>query len=195
MTLERKFGSLSIWLFKSCTKSGVSRWGTNFAATHLMFKSTIKIHWQDLQLTPIAFEISSIVYWRSSLIFFEFFWHSCRYDLLKGAQNEDDFQRSFLLFWTPQTTPNLCTAQCFLLKGLLKHFMCFFGRFSEMETKSQADSLFGTVRHHDFTRGAWQHLGELTTQARTIFYGDIRLATDSWRVQLHSPSGGTFNYD
>jgi len=38
-------------------------------------------------------------------------------------------------------------------------------------------------------------LGELTTQARTIFYGDVRLDTDSWRVQLHSPSGGTFNYD
>jgi len=26
-------------------------------------------------------------------------------------------------------------------------------------------------------------LGELTTQARTIFYGDVHLATDSWRVQ------------
>jgi len=38
-------------------------------------------------------------------------------------------------------------------------------------------------------------LGELTTQARTTFYGDVRLATDSWRVQLHSPSGGTLNYD
>jgi len=73
---------------------------------------------------------------------------------------------------------NLCTAQCFLLKGLFKHFMCFCGRFSEMETKSQADSLFGTVRHHDFTKGAWQHLGELTTPAHTTFYGDVRLGTD-----------------
>jgi len=67
--------------------------------------------------------------------------------------------------------------------------------FSETETKSQADLLFGTVRHHDFTRGAWQYLGEFTTQARTTFYSDVHLATDSWRVQLHSPSGGTFNYD
>ena len=80
-------------------------------------------------------------------------------------------------------------AQCFLLKGLLKHFMCFCGHFTEMETKSQADSLFGTVRHHNFMRGAWHHLGELTTQARTTFYGNAYLATDSWRVQLHSPSG------
>ena len=90
---------------------------------------------------------------------------------------------------------NLCTAQCFLLKGPLKHFMCFCGRFSEMETKSQADSLFGTVRHHDFARGAWQHLGELKTQAHTTFYGNVYLATDSWRVQLHSPSGRTLNYN
>jgi len=38
-------------------------------------------------------------------------------------------------------------------------------------------------------------LEELTTQGRTIFYGDVHLATDSWRVQLHSPSGGKLNYD
>jgi len=77
----------------------------------------------------------------------------------------------------------------------LKHFICFCGPFSETETKSQADSLFGTVRHHDFARGALQHLGELTTQAGTNFYGDVRLATESWRVQLHSSSRGTLNYD
>ena len=47
---------------------------------------------------------------------------------------------------------NVCTAQCFLLKGLLKHFMCFRGRFYQTETKYEADSLFGTVRHHDFAR-------------------------------------------
>jgi len=74
----------------------------------------------------------------------------------------------------------LCTAQCVHLKGLLKHFMCFSGRFSKTETKPQADSLFSTVRHHNFTRGAWQHLGELTTQARTTFYGHVRLVTDPW---------------
>ena len=51
----------------------VSRWGTNFAATHLMFKSTVKICWQELQLTPVASEISSIVYRRSSLIFSQIF--------------------------------------------------------------------------------------------------------------------------
>ena len=182
MTLERKFGSLSIWLFKSCTKSGVSRWGTNFAATRLMFKSTIKIHWQDLQLTPIAFEISSIVYQWSLMIFFKFFWHSCRYDLLKGAQMRMIFNVHFSSFEPHKPLENLCTAQCFLLKGLLKHFMCFCGRFSETETKSQADSLFGTVWHHDFVKEAWQHLGELTIQAGTTFYGDVCLTTDSWRV-------------
>jgi len=53
--------------------SYVSRWGTNFAATHLMFKSTVKICWQELQLTPVASEISSIVYRRSSLIFSQIF--------------------------------------------------------------------------------------------------------------------------
>jgi hypothetical protein len=39
----------------------------------------------------------------------------------------------------------------------LKHFMCFCGRFFKTETKSQVDSLFSTVRHHDFARGTWQH--------------------------------------
>ena len=113
MTLERKFGSLSIRFFKSWHKakrvffcSCVSRRGTNFAATCLMFKSTVKIHWQELQLTPIPSEILSIVYRQSSLIFVEFFRHSHCCDLLKGAQNEDDLQRSFL-FWTTQTTRKL----------------------------------------------------------------------------------------
>ena len=80
MTLERKFGSLSIWFFNSWHKvkrvffwSCVSRWGTNFAATRLMFKSTVKIRWQEPQLTPVASEISSFVYWRSSLIFSQIF--------------------------------------------------------------------------------------------------------------------------
>jgi len=80
MTLERKFGSLSIWFFNFWHKvkrvlfwSCVSRWGTNFAATRLMFKSTVKIRWQELQLTPVASEISSIVYRRSSLIFSQIF--------------------------------------------------------------------------------------------------------------------------
>ena len=64
-----------------------------------MFKSTVKNRWQELQLTPVASEISSIVYRRSSLIFFlEFFRYFRRYDLLADAQNEDDLQRSFLHF-------------------------------------------------------------------------------------------------
>jgi hypothetical protein len=50
-----------------------SRWGTNFAASHLMFKSTVKFRWQTFQLTPVASEISSIVYWGSSLILTRFF--------------------------------------------------------------------------------------------------------------------------
>jgi hypothetical protein len=168
--------------------SCVSRRGTNFAATRLMFKSTVKIRWQELQLTPVASEISSIVYRRSLLIFSRIFRHSRRNDLLTDAQNEDDFQRSFLLFCTTQTTRKL-------VYGSVLPFMCFCGRISETEIKSQAHSLFGTVRHHDFAREAWQHLGELTTQARTTFYGDVRYATDSWRVQLRSPCGGTLNYD
>jgi len=56
-------------VFWSC----VSRRGTNFAATRLMFKSTVKIHWQEIQLTSVASEISSIVYRRSSLIFSRIF--------------------------------------------------------------------------------------------------------------------------
>jgi hypothetical protein len=68
------------------------------------------------------------------------------------------FNAHFSSFEPSKPLENLCMAQCFLLKGLLKHFMRFCGRFSEIETKSQADSLFGMVRHHDFMRGAWQHL-------------------------------------
>ena len=56
-------------VFWSC----VSRRGTNFAATCVMFKSTVKIRWQELQLTPIPSEILSIVYRRSSLIFCQIF--------------------------------------------------------------------------------------------------------------------------
>jgi len=52
-------------VFWSC----VSRRGTNFAAMRLMFKSTVKIRWQELHLTPVASEISSLVYRQSSLIF------------------------------------------------------------------------------------------------------------------------------
>jgi hypothetical protein len=64
------------------------------------------------------------------------------------------FNTHFSSFELCKPLENLCTAQCFLFKGLLKHFMCFCGRFSETETKAQADSLFSTVRHHDFPRGA-----------------------------------------
>jgi hypothetical protein len=46
----------------------------------------------------------------------EFFRHSCRYDLLTGAQNENDLQRSFLLFRTAQTTCKRLSASS------LKHF-------------------------------------------------------------------------
>ena len=86
MTLERKFGSHSVWFFNSLHKvrwvffwSCVSRRGTNFTrvtnftATRLMFKSTVKICWQGLQLTPVASEILSVVCRRSSLIFFRIF--------------------------------------------------------------------------------------------------------------------------
>ena len=177
----------SFWrvLFWSC----VSRQGTNFAATRLMFKSTVKICWQELQLTPV--DLVNCV----PIILVDFFdilvsttcWWAPRMRMI--------FNAHFSSFEPRKPLENLRTAQCFLLKGPLKHFMCFYGRFSEMETKSQADSLFGMVRHHDFTRGACQHFGQLTTEAHTTFYGDVRLATDSWRVHLHSPSGGTLNYN
>jgi len=39
------------------------------AATRLMFKSTVAIRWQELQLTPVASDISSVVYRRPLLIF------------------------------------------------------------------------------------------------------------------------------
>jgi len=64
------------------------------------------------------------------------------------------FNAHFTSFERHKPLENLCMAQCFLLKGLLKHFMCFCGRFSETDTKSQADSLFGMVRHHDFATEA-----------------------------------------
>ena len=38
-----------------------------------MFKSTVKIRWQELQLTPVTSEISSTVFRRSSLIFSRIF--------------------------------------------------------------------------------------------------------------------------
>jgi len=74
MTLERKFGSLSVRFFNSWHKvkqvffwSCVSRRGTNFTAKGLVFKSMVRIRWQELQLTPVASEISSVVYRRSSI--------------------------------------------------------------------------------------------------------------------------------
>ena len=80
MTLERKFGSLSIRFFYSWHKvkrmffrSCVSRRGTNFEAMCLMFKPMVKISWQELQLTPVASEIPSILYRQSLLIFSRIF--------------------------------------------------------------------------------------------------------------------------
>ena len=56
---------------------------------------------------PLASEISSIVYRRSSLFCSRIFRHSRRYDFLTGAQNEDKIQRSFLHFRNGQTTRKL----------------------------------------------------------------------------------------
>jgi len=134
-----------------------------------------------------------------SLLFIDFF--SNFFDILVGTtcwrapRMRMIFNAHFPSFEPHKPLKNLHTAQCFLLMGLLKHFVCFCGRFSETETKFQTDLLFSMVRHNDFASRAWQHLGELTTQARTTFCGDVCLATDSWRLQIHSPSGGTLNYD
>jgi len=62
MTLERKFGSLSIWFFNSWNRvkhvffwSCVSRRWRNFEAMHLMFKSTVKIHWHGTPTHTCSF--------------------------------------------------------------------------------------------------------------------------------------------
>ena len=201
MTLERKFGSLSVWFFNSWHKvkwvffwSCVSRQGTNFAATHLMFKSTVKIRWQELQLTPVASEISSIVYQRSSLIFSLIFSTFSLVWLVDGRPEWGWFSALISPLLNHANHSKICVQ---LSASSLKAFWsisCASVAVFPRCKQSQADSLFSTVRHHDFARGAWQHLGELTTQARTTFYSDVRLAADSWRVQLHSPSGGTLNY-
>ena len=93
MTLERKFRSLSIWIFNSWHKairvffwSCVSRRGTNLAATRLMFKSTVKIRWQELPTHTCSFLRSRQLctddpHWN---FFLEFFRHSRRYDVLTG---------------------------------------------------------------------------------------------------------------
>ena len=195
MSLERKYGSLSMWFLNSWYKfkrvfslsyfpsflilllllpvwaGGEQTSRQRVSCSNPRSKSADR----NSQLTPVAFEISSNVYRRSSLIC-----SPILFDILVGTtcwrapRMRMIFNAHFSSYEPRKPLENLCTAQCFLLKGLLKHFICFCGRFSETKTKSQADSLFGTVRHHDSTSGAWQHLGELTTQARTTFYGDVR---------------------
>jgi len=165
ITLERKSGSLSIWFFNSWHKvkrvffwSCVSRRETNFTVTCLMFKSVVKIRWQEPATHSCSFwDLVNCVPTILVDLLSNFF------DILVGTtcwrapRMMMIFNAHFSSFEPRKPLENLCTAQCFLLKGLLKHFMCFCGCFSETETKSQADSLFGMVRHHDFTRGAWQH--------------------------------------
>ena len=178
-----------IWSF-------VSRRGTNVAATRLMFKSTVKIRWQELQFTPVASEISSVVYRRSSLICSRIV---STFSSVRLVEGRPEWGWSSTLISPLLNRANHSKTCVRLSASSLKAFWniacASVAVFPETETKSQADSLFGTVRHHDFARGAWQHLGELTTQARTTFYVDVRLATDWWRVQLHSPIGGTLNYN
>jgi hypothetical protein len=121
----RIFGPLSICFFKSWHKIKrvlfwffVSRRGTNIAASHLMFKSTVKIRWQALQLTPVASEISSIVYRGPSLIFLEIFWHSRRYDLMMAPRIRIIFNTHFSSVESRKQLENLCTCSASSLKAL-----------------------------------------------------------------------------
>jgi len=74
-----------------------------------------------------------------SLLFIDFF--SNFFDILVGTtcwrapRMRMIFNAHFPSFEPHKPLKNLHTAQCFLLMGLLKHFVCFCGRFSETETK------------------------------------------------------------
>ena len=204
MTLERMFGSLSVWFFKSWHKVKTSVFFLVLcqqARNKLRGNAShVQIHGQNpLTVAPTHtysfWDLGQLCTDDPRWFFVEFFSTFSSARRWRTPRMRTIFNAHFSTFEQRKPLENLCTAQCFLLKGLLKHFMCFCGRFYETETKSQADSLFGMVRHHNLARGTWQYLGELTTQTHTNFYGDVRLATYSWRVQLHSPSGGTLNYD
>ena len=209
MTLKRKFGSLSIWFFNSWHKVKRVFFFCLFVCLFVLCEqagnklrgntSHVQIHRQNpLTGTPTHtcsfWDLANCVPTILVDSFSNFFDIIVGTTCWRAPRMRMIFNAYFSSFEQRKPLENLCTAQCFLLKGFLKYFLCFCGRFCGMETKSQADSLLGTVRYHDFARGAWQHLGELT-KSNTNLNGDIRLATDSWREQLHSPSGGTLNYD
>ena len=73
------------------------------------------------------------------------------------------FNAHFSSFEPRKPLENLCTAQYFLLKGPLKHFMCFCVRFSETETISQAvrcsvrSDITISQQELDNTWENWQH--------------------------------------
>jgi len=156
-------------VFCSCA----SRLGKNFVATRLMLKSTVKIHWQELQLTPVASEISSVVYRRSSLIFSRIF---STFSLVRLVDGCPEWGWSSTLISPLLNCANHLKTCAQLSASSLKAFrsiscasVAVFPR-----QKQNLKQIRCSVRS-DITRGAWQHLGEFTTQARTTFCGDVCL--------------------
>ena len=128
-----------------------------------MFKSTVKICWQELQLTPTASEISSIVYRWSSLIFCQIFPTFSSVWLVEGRPEWGWSSTLISPCLNRANHLNLCTAQCFLLKGRLKYFMCFCGCFSKMEKNlkqihcSVQSDIMISRKELDNTWENWQH--------------------------------------
>jgi len=202
MTLERKFGSLSVWFFNSWHKVKrvffwfwVSRRGTNFAATCLMFKSTVKIRWQELRLTPVASQISSIVYRRSSLICSRIF---LTFSSVRLVDERPEWGWFLTLISPLLNRANHSTTCVLLSASSLKAFWSI--SCASVAVFPRRKQNFKQIRcsvgqTSQFRGRSLTTLGRINNTRKYNFLRRCRMATDSWRVQLHSPSGRTLNYD
>ena len=114
MTLERKFASLSIWFFNSWHKRVNPLTGTPTHTCNFWdFVSCVPMILVDFFPNFFGILVGTTC-WRAPRMRMIFNAHFSSFELRKPLEN-------------------LWTAQCFLLKDLSKHFMCFCGCFSETE--------------------------------------------------------------
>lgn len=103
---------------------------TNFAATHLISKSSIKICCHELEHTPLSSVMSLILKGRSLLIFWWIFFNVLIVLRCWSAPRKSMFFKfHFTTFKVLIPLKNLSAAHSILLERLLKHLISFYCQF------------------------------------------------------------------
>ena len=129
--LRANHSTFACLFFCSC----VGTCGTNFAATHLIITSSVKMHWQNLQHTPVLSWILFIVQWRTARIAWQAFWTVLSFLLMEG--------RTQLCWSSTHSTPfemtkplvHFCFTHGFVLTSFPVNCDSFSCSFSQTETK------------------------------------------------------------